>query len=48
MDEAARCEQLILIREGDVLAVETPDRLREETGESDLDAAFLHLIEGRP
>jgi ABC-2 type transport system ATP-binding protein len=47
MDEAARCEQLILIREGDVLAVETPDRLREETGESDLDAAFLHLIEGR-
>jgi ABC-2 type transport system ATP-binding protein len=48
MDEAARCEQLILIREGDVLAAETPDRLREETGESDLDAAFLHLIEGRP
>jgi ABC-2 type transport system ATP-binding protein len=48
MDEAARCEQLILIREGDVLAVDTPDRLREETGESDLDAAFLHLIEGRP
>jgi ABC-type multidrug transport system ATPase subunit len=47
MDEAARCEQLILIREGDVLAVETPDRLRERTGESDLDAAFLHLIEGR-
>ena len=46
MDEAARCEQLILIRDGDVLAVETPDRLRERTGETDLDAAFLHLIEG--
>jgi ABC-2 type transport system ATP-binding protein len=47
MDEADRCEQLILIRDGDVLAVDTPDRLRERTGETDLDAAFLHLIEGR-
>jgi ABC-2 type transport system ATP-binding protein len=47
MDEAALCQQLILIREGDVLAVETPDELREQTGERDLDAAFLHLIEGR-
>jgi ABC-2 type transport system ATP-binding protein len=47
MDEADRCEQLILIRDGDVLAVETPDGLREETGETDLDSAFLQLIEGR-
>jgi ABC-2 type transport system ATP-binding protein len=46
MDEAALCQQLILIRDGDVLAVETPDELREQTGERDLDAAFLHLIEG--
>jgi ABC-2 type transport system ATP-binding protein len=45
MDEASRCERLILIRDGRVLAVETPDRLREQTGESDLDAAFLRLIE---
>jgi len=30
-----------------VLAVETPDELRKETGETDLDSAFLHLIEGR-
>jgi ABC-2 type transport system ATP-binding protein len=47
MDEADRCEQLILIRGGNVLAVETPDELRKETGETDLDSAFLHLIEGR-
>jgi ABC-2 type transport system ATP-binding protein len=47
MDEADRCEQLILIRDGDVLAVETPHELRERTGEIDLDAAFLHLVEGR-
>jgi ABC-2 type transport system ATP-binding protein len=45
MDEADRCERLILIRDGEVLAVDTPDRLRVRTGESDLDAAFLHLIE---
>jgi ABC-2 type transport system ATP-binding protein len=47
MDEADRCERLILIRDGDVLAVETPDGLREETGETDLDSAFLQLIEAR-
>jgi ABC-2 type transport system ATP-binding protein len=47
MDEAAQCQRLILVREGDVLAVETPDGLRARTGERDLDAAFLQLIEGR-
>lgn len=47
MDEADRCEQLILIRDGEVLAVETPHELRERTGETDLDAAFLYLVEGR-
>jgi ABC-2 type transport system ATP-binding protein len=45
MDEADRCEQLILIRDGRLVAVETPERLRERTGETDLDAAFLQLIE---
>ena len=46
MDEADRCEQLVLIREGHLLAVESPERLREQTGKDDLDAAFLQLIEG--
>jgi ABC-2 type transport system ATP-binding protein len=45
MDEADRCEQLVLIRDGQLLAVETPARLREQTGRDDLDAAFLQLIE---
>jgi ABC-2 type transport system ATP-binding protein len=45
MDEAARCEQLILIRDGHLLATESPERLRDQTGEDDLDAAFLRLIE---
>jgi ABC-2 type transport system ATP-binding protein len=46
MDEADRCEQLVLIREGQLLAVESPERLRQRTGKDDLDAAFLQLIEG--
>jgi ABC-2 type transport system ATP-binding protein len=46
MDEADRCEQLVLIREGHVLATESPERLRQQTGKDDLDAAFLQLIEG--
>jgi ABC-2 type transport system ATP-binding protein len=45
MDEADRCKNLVLIRDGRVLAVETPEDLRERTGAQDLDAAFLRLIE---
>jgi ABC-2 type transport system ATP-binding protein len=48
MDEADRCEQLVLIRDGRILAVETPAGLREQTGKDDLDAAFLQLIEESP
>jgi ABC-2 type transport system ATP-binding protein len=47
MDEADRCDQLLLIREGRLLAAETPRALREQTGEDRLDAAFLKLVEGR-
>jgi ABC-2 type transport system ATP-binding protein len=46
MDEAERCDRLVLLREGTVLAVETPDALRERTGASGLDEAFLRLVEG--
>jgi ABC-2 type transport system ATP-binding protein len=45
MDEADRCKNLVLLREGRVLAVGTPETLRGRTGESELDAAFLALIE---
>ena len=45
MDEAARCDRLLLMREGRLLADTTPDELRERTGEQDMDGAFLHLIE---
>lgn len=45
MDEAAECDQILLMREGEILRQTTPDGLRSETGEPDLSRAFLALIE---
>jgi ABC-2 type transport system ATP-binding protein len=47
MDEAARCDRLLLMRDGELLAATTPHALRERTGEDDMEAAFLRLIEER-
>jgi ABC-2 type transport system ATP-binding protein len=47
MDEAERCDELVLMREGDVVAAETPDELRAQTGKDDLEDAFLALVERR-
>lgn len=44
MDEAARCDRLLLIREGRLVADDTPDAIRERTGVDDLEEAFLRLI----
>jgi ABC-2 type transport system ATP-binding protein len=46
MDEADRCDRLLLLHDGALLATETPDGLRERTGSNDLDEAFLRLVEG--
>lgn len=45
MDEAKRCDALLLLREGGLLGSLTPDELRARTGEQDLEAAFLALAE---
>jgi ABC-2 type transport system ATP-binding protein len=44
MDEAARCERLVLMREGRLLADGTPDSLRRRTGTDDLERAFMRLV----
>ncbi|WP_200209772.1 ABC transporter ATP-binding protein [Micromonospora coerulea] len=44
MDEAARCDRLLLIREGRLVADDTPDAVRAATGVEDLETAFLRLI----
>ena len=45
MDEAGRCERLLLLREGLLLADGSPARLRDRTGIDDLEEAFLYLVE---
>jgi ABC-2 type transport system ATP-binding protein len=44
MDEARRCDQLLLMRDGDVLAQESPRSLCARTGTGDVEHAFLALI----
>jgi ABC-2 type transport system ATP-binding protein len=45
MDEAERCDALLLLRNGHLLAQSTPAELRTRTGAESLDDAFLSLIE---
>jgi ABC-2 type transport system ATP-binding protein len=45
MDEASRCDRLLLMRNGDLLADETPDQLTRSLGVADVEAAFLALVE---
>jgi ABC-2 type transport system ATP-binding protein len=45
MDEATRCDRLLLMRDGDLLADETPSDLLLSTGTTDPEQAFLTLIE---
>ncbi|MCA5895085.1 ABC transporter ATP-binding protein [Isoptericola sp. NEAU-Y5] len=47
MDEATRCDRLLLLREGTLLADTTPSELLESTGAPDAERAFLTLIEQR-
>ncbi len=48
MDEADRCERLLLMREGLLLADDTPQRLRERTSSPDIEGAFLALVDKAP
>jgi ABC-2 type transport system ATP-binding protein len=45
MDEADRCDDLILMRDGRIVATGSPEALRAKTGARDLEAAFLALAE---
>jgi ABC-2 type transport system ATP-binding protein len=45
MEEATHCQQLVLLRDGAILARGTPDELRGKTGIDDMDEVFLRLIE---
>jgi ABC-2 type transport system ATP-binding protein len=44
MDEATRCERLLLMRDGRILADDTPQALLDRTGAAEMEAAFLDLV----
>jgi ABC-2 type transport system ATP-binding protein len=46
MDDAAHCDRLAFMRDGRVIALGTPDELRQATGQAKatLEDAFLHFV----
>ena len=45
MDEAERCDELILMREGRILSHSTLEQLLKETAAPDVESAFLKLVQ---
>jgi ABC-2 type transport system ATP-binding protein len=45
MDEASRCDRLLLLRDGRLLADDEPDALLARTGATDMEEAFLRLCD---
>lgn len=45
MDEARRCHELVLMREGRIVATGSPEQLLRETGSDDLEHAFIALAQ---
>ncbi len=47
MDEAERCDELVLMREGRVIAQGTPGGIKKQTGTDSIEKAFIELIGDR-
>jgi ABC-2 type transport system ATP-binding protein len=47
MDEAARCDRLLLLRDGELIADSTPAQLRVDGRSDDLEEAFLNVVRAR-
>jgi len=45
MDEAERCDQLLLMRDGVILAHDTPEAIKQHAGAEDVESAFLSIVE---
>jgi ABC-2 type transport system ATP-binding protein len=44
MDEAEKCDNLALIREGKLIAKGTPEQLKKSTLSTTLEQVFLHYV----
>lgn len=47
MDEARRCDRLLFISDGAIIADDTPEAVMADAGTEDLDEAFLRLVMAR-
>jgi ABC-2 type transport system ATP-binding protein len=47
MDEAERCDDLVLIRDGKLIAHSSPEELRKRTGTKTIEDSFLKLVGGK-
>ncbi|WP_408010574.1 ABC transporter ATP-binding protein [Pseudalkalibacillus sp. A8] len=47
MDEADKCDRLAMMREGSIIAVGSPDSLKEETKSESIEEAFLYYGGGK-
>lgn len=45
LDEARHCDRVLFLREGRVLAIDTPEAFLNRTGATDLESAFLTLLQ---
>ncbi len=46
MDEAERCDRLLLMRDGVLIADGTPTAIKEQAGAPDIEQAFLAIVRG--
>ncbi|WP_051549472.1 ABC transporter ATP-binding protein [Nocardioides sp. URHA0032] len=46
MDEAERCDRLLLMREGRIIADGTPTEIKEKAGAGNIEDAFLAIVRG--
>jgi ABC-2 type transport system ATP-binding protein len=46
MDEAERCDRLLLMRDSELIAQDTPQALLDRTRTTDVEHAFLTIVEG--
>ena len=45
MDEAQRCDRLLLMRDGQIIADDSPNSLLQISGAADVEEAFLRIVE---